>query len=323
MNKTEQPVLLEVNGLKKQYHQKEGVVQAVDAVSFTMQQGEILGIVGESGCGKSTLARCLIRLLDAEEGSIIWQGNDISHYSERQMRSLRPQIQMIFQNPYASFNPRFSVRRVLEKVGKFYGLTQETYQNKLEELLSYCGIEQQLLSRRPSQLSGGQLQRLAIVRALLSSPKLLIADEAVSALDVSIQESILQLLRDVRDRYGVAVLFISHDLAVVRALCQRVVVMYRGRIVEEGDTEALFRAPAHPYTKALLSARPRLGERKQEERILLQGDVKDVKNDAGACLFAPRCYMSRIGACEKMRPKMVELGEGHRAACHCLNMNSI
>lgn len=314
------PNLLEVRELRKEYHQKEATVQAVDGVSFSVKEGEILGIVGESGCGKSTLARCIIRLIEAEEGAILWNGSDISRHSEKQMRSLRPQIQMIFQNPYASFNPRFSIGRTLEKVRKFYRLTPQQYQDKLAELLQYCEIDKELLERRPSQLSGGQLQRLAIVRALLSSPRLLIADEAVSALDVSIQESILKLLRDIRDQYGIAVLFISHDLAVVRALCERVLVMYRGRIVEEGGAEELFRAPAHPYTKALLSARPRLGK-SQEGRILLRGDVRDAGQNENACLFAGRCYAKQTGNCQRLRPSMVELGKGHRAACHCINQN--
>ena len=309
-------VLLQVQGLKKQYRQKENIVKAVDNVNISLRAGEILGVVGESGCGKSTLARCIIKLLEADEGKILWQGSDISSYNEKQMRSLRPQIQMIFQNPYASFNPRFSVGHALQQVGRFYGLKPEEYQAKLKELLSYCEIDEELLSRRPSQLSGGQLQRLAIVRALLPSPKLLIADEAVSALDVSVQESILVLLRDLKERYGIAVLFISHDLAVVKALCQRVVVMYRGRIVEEGESHELFRAPAHPYTKALLSARPRLGERRSEERILLRGDVSDVTGCENGCLFANRCYVQQAEACRKIRPEMSDLGGGHWAACH-------
>lgn len=308
--------LLQVTGLKKLYRQKENTVQAVDNVDISLQAGEILGIVGESGCGKSTLARCIIRLTDADSGSILWEGRDISRYSEKQMHSLRPQIQMIFQNPFASFNPRFLVEHALRQAGRFYGLTPEAYEAKLQELLSCCGLEPALLLRRPSQLSGGQLQRLAIVRALLPSPRLLIADEAVSALDVSVQESILVLLRSLRDRYGIAVLFISHDLAVVKALCQRVVVMYRGRIVEEGSAQQLFWAPAHPYTRALLSARPRLGERRSEERILLRGDVNDGSGCEEGCLFAARCYESQAEACRKVRPDLRDLGEGHKAACH-------
>lgn len=320
MSEDKQEWLLQVKGLKKQY-QGENIVQAVDDVDLSLQAGEILGVVGESGCGKSTLARCIIRLLDADEGSILWQGRDISHDSEKKMRSLRPQIQMIFQNPYASFNPRFSVGHALMQAGRFYGLKPEAYQAKVTELLAYCEIEEELLERRPSQLSGGQLQRLAIVRALLPSPKLLIADEAVSALDVSVQESILVLLRDLRERYGIAVLFISHDLAVVKALCQRVVVMYRGRIVEEGDVRQIFGEPAHPYTKALLSARPRLGDpdclrRQNDERILLKGDVSDIRGCENGCLFANRCYAAQVAACREVRPRMKELCGGHKAACH-------
>ncbi len=309
-------LLLQVKNLRKQYKQKENIVQAVDNVDITLQAGEILGVVGESGCGKSTLARCIIRLIGADEGQILWQGSDITHYSEKQMRGLRSQIQMIFQNPYASFNLRFSLGHALEQVGKFYGLKPEEYQAKLEELLAYCEIDKELLERRPSQLSGGQLQRLAIVRALLPSPKLLIADEAVSALDVSIQESILVLLRDLRERFGTAVLFISHDLAVVKALCQRVVVMYRGRIVEEGDCNEVFGAPAHPYTQALLSARPRLGQRRNEERILLTGDVSDIRGCENGCLFANRCFAAQVGDCRKVRPVMKHVSETHKVSCH-------
>lgn len=314
-NAAAQP-LLQVQNLKKQYRQKENIVQAVDDVNITLRSGEILGVVGESGCGKSTLARCIIRLLDADEGVILWQGRDISRCSEKQMRRLRPQIQMIFQNPYASFNPRFSLGHALEQVGTFYGLKPEAYQARLKELLAYCEIDEELLERRSSQLSGGQLQRLAIVRALLPSPKLLIADEAVSALDVSIQESILVLLRDLRERYGTAVLFISHDLAVVKALCQRVVVMYRGRIVEEGSVQDVFRAPAHPYTQALLSARPGLGKRRGDKRILLQGDVYDISGCENGCLFANRCFAAQAEACRRIRPRMKKLSEDHMVSCH-------
>ena len=316
MKNTAAKPLLQVKHLRKQYKQKENIVQAVDDVDICLQAGEILGVVGESGCGKSTLARCIIRLITADEGEILWQGNDITRYSEKQMRSLRPQIQMIFQNPFASFNPRFSLGHALEHVGKFYGLKPEEYEAKLTELLAYCEIDKELLQRRPSQLSGGQLQRLAIVRALLPSPKLLIADEAVSALDVSIQESILVLLRDLRERFGTAVLFISHDLAVVKALCQRVVVMYRGRIVEEGDCNEVFGAPAHPYTQALLSARPRLGERRSEERILLTGDVSDISGCENGCLFANRCFAAQVGECRKVRPVMKKVSETHMVSCH-------
>lgn len=309
--------ILQVKCLKKSYNSKSGS-PAVSGVSFDLHEGEILGIVGESGCGKSTLARCVIRLLRPDSGEILWRGRDISRFDERGLRAVRPQIQMIFQNPYASFNPRFSVGSALERVGKLHNLTKDEYAKRLNELLFSCEIDKELLKRRPRELSGGQLQRLAIVRALLPQPRLLIADEAVSALDVSVQESILRLLSRLRQQYGIAVLFISHDLAVVKALCSRVLVMYRGTIVEEGDTAEIFARPAHPYTRALLSARPKLHPEPHSARILLSGDVHDdrLKNSENGCLFAGRCYLQKCQKCLEKRPDLKKVSENHRAACH-------
>lgn len=309
--------VLQIKNLKKSYNGKSGS-PAVGDVSLDLHEGEILGIVGESGCGKSTLARCVIRLLRADSGEILWRSSDISRLDERKLNAVRSQIQMIFQNPYASFNPRFCVGKALERVGKFYKLSKEEYEKRLFELLLSCEIDKELLKRRPRELSGGQLQRLAIVRALLPQPRLLIADEAVSALDVSVQESILRLLSSLRDRYGIAVLFISHDLAVVKALCSRVLVMYRGTVVEEGDTAEIFARPAHPYTKALLSARPKLHPEPSSERILLSGDVHDerLKSSEKGCLFTGRCYLKKCQKCLEKRPDLQKISENHRAACH-------
>lgn len=306
--------ILQVKRLKKSYNRKSSS-PAVDGVSFDLKEGEILGIVGESGCGKSTLARCVIRLLKPDSGEIIWRGADISRLDERGLRDVRPEIQMIFQNPYASFNPRFSVGNSIERVGKFHKLNKDEYEERLSELLSSCEIDSELLLRRPRELSGGQLQRLAIVRALLPEPRLLIADEAVSALDVSVQESILKLLLRLRERYGVAVLFISHDLAVVKALCSRVLVMYRGTVVEEGDTGEIFKQPAHPYTRALLAARPKLNPEPSSERILLSGDVHSESSEKG-CPFFERCYLEKCRKCREERPDLLKISACRRAACH-------
>lgn len=309
--------ILQVKCLKKSYNRKSGS-PAVSGVTLNLHEGEILGIVGESGCGKSTLARCVIRLLRPDSGEILWRGRDISRLDERGLRDVRPQIQMIFQNPYASFNPRFCVGSALERVGKLHNLTKDEYSKRLNELLLSCEIDKELLKRRPRELSGGQLQRLAIVRALLPEPRLLIADEAVSALDVSVQESILRLLSRLRQQYKIAVLFISHDLAVVKALCSRVLVMYRGTVVEEGDTAEIFTRPAHPYTRALLSARPKLHPEPTSERILLSGDVHDdrLKNSENGCLFADRCYLQKCQKCLEKRPDSQKISENHRVACY-------
>lgn len=251
-------MLLEVQDLKKIYKEKNDIHPAVRGVSFSLEEGELLGVVGESGSGKSTLARCILRLLRPDDGRILWRGEDISSLSQRKLRPLRPQMQMVFQNPYGSFNPRFTIEKTLDRAGRFYGLSRDEYRDRRAELLDCCELEPGLMARRPAQLSGGQLQRFALVRALLPEPRLLIADEAVSALDVAVQEPVLRLFAKLRDRYGIAVLFISHDLAVVKSLCSRVLVMYQGEIVEEGDTAQVFAAPAHPYTRQLLAARPKI-----------------------------------------------------------------
>lgn len=317
---TDEPIL-EIKGLCKSYRRAGDRFIAVRDISLSLSASEILGIVGESGCGKSTLAFCILRLTGTDSGEIIWHGSpgdsvDLASLKEREMRRLRPQIQTVFQNPYASFNPAFTVGKALSHVGRLYRMKPEEYEAKISELLGCCGIDKELLERQPSQLSGGQLQRLAIVRALLPSPRLLIADEAVSALDVSVQESIIELLDSLSKRFKIAVIFISHDLAAVKSLCGRVMVMYRGSIVEEGRTGEIFADPAHPYTKALLSARPRLDKSKAtEERILLKGDVTAAPGDIAGCPFAGRCYLDKADDCFNCRPEPVNISESHSAAC--------
>ena len=250
--------LLRAENLSKVYRDKNSSHTALDDLSFTLYEGEILGVVGESGSGKTTLARIVISLLRKNSGKIYWMGRDFDGFSKEERRALKSQIQMVFQNPFASFNPKRRLGKTLYQAAMFFGLSQETYEERLSELLEACELEREVLSRYPSELSGGQLQRLAIVRALLPRPKLLIADEAVSSLDVAVAEPVLAIIRSLRDRFGISVLFITHDLAVVAALCDRAIVMQEGKIVEEGNVSALFSAPQHPYTKALLAARPRL-----------------------------------------------------------------
>ena len=259
-------ILLQAEGLCKRYKSKRGQHQALDDVSFTLGAGEILGVVGESGSGKTTLARVVLSLIRADAGRLLWRGEDLLTMPAARIRALRPQMQMVFQNPYASFNPRRRVGKALRQAGRFFGLDNAACEARIAELLDACAIPAELLDRYPQELSGGQLQRLAIVRALLPRPSLLIADEAVSSLDVAVAEPVLDILKSLRDRYGISVLFITHDLAVVAALCDRAIVMQQGKIVESGPVAELFSAPRHSYTKALLAARPRLDAAFQAER---------------------------------------------------------
>ena len=281
-------------------------------ISLKIYDGEIVVLIGPSGCGKTTTLKMINRLIKPSEGQILINGTDIASVDPI---TLRRSMGYVIQQ--TGLFPHMSVRENIEIIPTLEKREAAAVAKRTRQLMDMVGLDPDYyLDRYPVQLSGGQLQRLAIVRALLPSPKLLIADEAVSALDVSIQESILVLLRDLRERFGTAVLFISHDLAVVKALCQRVVVMYRGRIVEEGDCNEVFGAPAHPYTQALLSARPRLGERRSEERILLTGDVSDISGCENGCLFANRCFAAQVGECRKVRPVMKKVSETHGVSCH-------
>lgn len=309
--------LLTVSQLGKTFRRDKDqtVLQAVRDVSFTLQPGEILGIVGESGCGKSTLARCVIRLETPTQGSVVFQGQELTGKSERAMAPIRPKMQMVFQNPYSSFNPKLTIGHALRSVARFHRIEPGAFQTRLEELLATTGLEREWMDRRPIELSGGQLQRFAIVRALLTGPDLLIADEAVSALDVSVQAQILNLLSDLREKLGLAILFISHDLSVVRHLCDRVLVMYLGSVMELGQREAVLERAAHPYTQALIAARPRLHPDSTARQQLLQGDAETLREAGESCPFAPRCSRAQQ-RCRQAWPPLYEIEAQHQAACY-------
>ncbi len=301
------------------------VLRAVDEVSLTVERGETLGLVGESGCGKSTLGRCLMRLYDVSGGTIRFEGQDITRTTLEALRPLRPRMQMVFQDPYASLNPR---RRIADLIaeplrvhpradGRRRGGAE--IQARLEELMDLVGLSTDHLQRFPHEFSGGQRQRIGIARALALQPSLIVADESVSALDVSVQAQIINLFMDLQDRLGITYLFIAHDLSVVRQISTRTAVMYLGSVVETGPTDTLFRHPAHPYTEALMSAVPvaHAGEARRE-RIILRGDVPSPLRPPSGCRFHTRCV--KVGdRCRSERPLLRDVGDGRVAACHYPN----
>lgn len=308
--------VLQVRQLKKYYPWKKNKVKAVDGVEFDIKKGEMVSIVGESGCGKSTLARCIIRLEEATGGQFIFDGEDITFLEHRKMRPVYEKMQMVFQNPYAAFNPRQSIGAALKEVGHFYKMKSDEIDKRIETLLSYVNISGELLTRYSRELSGGQLQRLAIARALMVHPQLLIADEAVSALDVSVQAQILNILMDIKEKENMSVLFISHDLAVVEHISDQVLVMYLGKIVESGSQKRIFEDPIHPYTRALLASRPREVPWENSKAILLKGDLPSALDLPKGCRFGPRCPNYRAQICGKTSPQLTDLGNGHKVACH-------
>jgi len=320
-------VLLEVRNLKKYFPIKTGLLQkttgyirAVDGISFYVKKGETLGIVGESGCGKSTAGRTIIRLYEPTEGQIIFKGKDISRLPENRLRQqIRRDIQMIFQDPYASLNPRKTVEKVLKeplKTHRYFKVKSE-YQDRVDELLTLVGLDPSYKNRYPHEFSGGQRQRIGIARALALNPDLIIADEAVSALDVSIQAQIINLLHDLQARFQLTYLFISHDLSVVRHISDRVVVLYLGRLMEWAAKEDLFNQPLHPYTQALLSAVPVIRRKGEQirERIVLQGDLPSPADPPTGCVFHTRCPMA-MDFCRKQVPHPKAYRPGHFVACH-------
>jgi oligopeptide/dipeptide ABC transporter ATP-binding protein len=312
--------LVEIEHLTKHFSVKQGVfargkgvVHAVEDISFVVNRGETLGIVGESGCGKSTTARLMLRLLDPTGGKITFDGRDITTTSQRQLRPVRREMQMIFQDPYSSLNPRKTIGQI---VGAPFAIhkTEKDAKTRVRELLARVGLAPEHYNRYPHEFSGGQRQRIGVARALALQPKLIVCDEPVSALDVSIQAQVLNLLRELQDEFDLTYVFISHDLSVIRQISDRIAVMYLGRIVETGPAEQIYEHPKHPYTAALLSAVPRAGG-EGRRRIVLGGDVPSPVNPPAACVFHPRCPRFHKGHCDVETP-LLEPKNGQLAACH-------
>ena len=311
--------LLEIRNVKKYYPVKkvrngEDIsVKAVDQIDLTVNQGEIVGLVGESGCGKSTLGKTILKLHDITGGQILFHGEDITNYTEKQMRPLREKIQIIFQDPYASLNPKKkvvqSVMTPLDVSGKY---TKEEKLKKVIDILNEVGLSEKFLEKYPHEMSGGQRQRVVIARALINDPELVICDEPVSALDVSVRSQVLNLLKDLQKERNLTYIFISHDLSVVEYLCDRVAVMYLGRIMELADKKQLYGNPLHPYTRALLSAIPVPDIHAKKDEIILQGEVPSPLNPPKGCLFSTRCAYA-TERCRKEAPKLVELTDENGA----------
>ena len=309
--------LLSVRGLTKHFPIKGGQVKAVDGVSFDVAAGETLALVGESGCGKSTTGRMLLRLTEPSSGTISFDGVDLLGLGRADLRQRRRELQIVFQDPYASLSPRNRVEDIVAEPLDVHGLctSREQRRDRVIALLRLVGLDAIHLRRHPFEFSGGQRQRIAIARALAPRPRLIVADEPVSALDVSVQAQVVNLMQDLQEKFGLAYVFISHDLAVVRHIAHRVAVMYLGRLVEVGATETLFSAPHHPYTQALLSAAPVPDPERRRTRIVLSGDVPSPSNVPSGCHFHPRCPIAQT-LCRDSVPELRDMGGGHLAACH-------
>jgi oligopeptide transport system ATP-binding protein len=297
-----------------------GAVKAVDGISFSVKQGETVGLVGESGCGKSTTGLAMVKMNPITGGSVHFEGHDLVNTTGEAMRQLRQKIQMVFQDPYASLNPRMTVEQIVGEPLAVHGLAQgAARRDRVQELLKVCGLDPRVYTRYPHEFSGGQRQRIGIARALASDPVFVICDEPISALDVSIQAQIINLLEDLQDAFGLTYLFIAHDLAVVRHISQKVAVMYLGKVMEFSNSEELYLRPLHPYTQALLAAvpipNPRLEKKRQSERIVLKGEIPSPIKPPKGCRFNTRCPLAQA-VCFEEEPAYRDMGGGHHVACH-------
>ena len=321
-------VLLEVKGLQKFFPIRKGFLQravgqvrAVDGIDFRVYKGETFGIVGESGCGKTTASRCIVRALKPSAGEIFFRVDDgeltdIANLSRDELQPLRRHMQMIFQDPFSSLNPRMTLFDIIGEPLLVHGMTARQQRiERVEELLGLVGLRPEFLQRFPHAFSGGQRQRIGIARALALNPSLIVADEPVSALDVSVQAQILNLLLELQGRLGLTYLFVAHDLSVVKHICDRVAVMYVGRVVETAETKQLFESPRHPYTEALLSAVPQPDPSLRTQRIILEGEVADPANPPPGCYFHPRCRYA-VDLCREETPELEEVAPGHAVSCH-------
>lgn len=310
--------LLEVVNLTKHFKAKNGVLHAIDGVDFHINKGETLGLVGESGCGKSTTGRAVLRLHEPTAGKVLYQDRNILDFSSKEMKKIRCKMQIVFQDPYSSLNPRLTVEELISEplhVNRVYQTREET-SRKVKATMDVVGLEQRLINAYPHELDGGRRQRIGIARALSVNPEFVVLDEPVSALDVCIQAQILNLMRELQKEFGLTYLFISHNLSVVRHVSDRIAVMYLGKIVELSDYKSIFKDPKHPYTQALLSAIPRMDPRAKKDRIILEGDVPSPINPPEGCRFYGRCVFKK-DICRVQTPALKEIGDQRFVACHC------
>lgn len=308
--------LLEVKDLKKYFPTPTGVLHAVDGVSFKIQQGETLGVVGESGCGKSTLGRLVLHLLDITGGQVFFEGNDVTNVNKKKLRELRAQMQIIFQDPFSSLNPRMTVSQAIAEPLQIEGkLSKLQIDERVRELMQTVGLADRLTNTYPHELDGGRRQRIGIARALALDPKFIVCDEPVSALDVSIQAQILNLMQDLQEKMGLTYIFITHDMSVVKYISHHICVMYLGQLIEKSPSKELFEKPYHPYTKALLSAIPLPDIHHEKKRIILKGELTSPIDPKPGCRFCQRCnYAKEI--CGSKEPELQEVESGHFVACH-------